>query len=119
MYESKAAGRDTFRCYSAEMNARATAKSDIENALKLAQVRGEFVLHYQPKMQIDSGKWTSVEALIRWNRPGHGLVRAQCLHPRPGRDGPDRSGRRLGHRRGLPADPGMGTRRVWARFRSR
>ena len=41
MYESKAAGRDTWRCYSAEMNARATAKSDIENALKLAQVRGD------------------------------------------------------------------------------
>jgi EAL domain-containing protein (putative c-di-GMP-specific phosphodiesterase class I) len=50
------------------------AKSDIESALRSALARDEFVLHYQPKMQIDSGKWTSAEALIRWNRPGHGLV---------------------------------------------
>jgi diguanylate cyclase (GGDEF)-like protein/PAS domain S-box-containing protein len=81
MYESKTAGRDTYRCYSPEMNARATAKSDIESALKLAQIRDEFVLHYQPKMNIDSGKWTSVEALIRWSRPGHGLVAPNIFVP--------------------------------------
>ena len=74
MYEAKASGRDTFRCYTPEMNARALAKSDVEGALRFAQGRGEFVLHYQPKMEIDSGRWTSVEALIRWNRPGHGFV---------------------------------------------
>jgi diguanylate cyclase (GGDEF)-like protein/PAS domain S-box-containing protein len=74
MYEAKAAGRNTHCCYSAEMNARAVEKSDIESALRGALGRGEFVLHYQPKMQIDSGRWTGVEALIRWNRPGHGLV---------------------------------------------
>jgi diguanylate cyclase (GGDEF)-like protein/PAS domain S-box-containing protein len=74
MYEAKASGRDTCCFYTAEMNARAIAKSDVEGALRFAQGRGEFVLHYQPKMEIDSGKWTSVEALMRWNRPGHGLV---------------------------------------------
>ncbi len=74
MYDAKAAGRDTFRCYSAELNARALAKTDVEGALRFAQDRGEFVLHYQPKMRIDGGGWTGVEALIRWNRPGHGLV---------------------------------------------
>jgi diguanylate cyclase (GGDEF)-like protein/PAS domain S-box-containing protein len=74
MYEAKASGRDTFRHYTPEMNARAIEKSDIESALRGAQGCGEFVLHYQPKMQIDSGTWTGVEALIRWNRPGHGLV---------------------------------------------
>ena len=74
MYEAKAAGRNVFRCYTAEMNARALEKSDLEAALRLAQGRSEFVLHYQPKMDIDSGEWTSVEALIRWHRPGHGLV---------------------------------------------
>ncbi len=82
MYESKAAGRDTFRCYNAEMNARAAEKLDIENALKLALNRKEFVLHYQPKMRIDSGIWTGVEALIRWNRPGHGLVSPCVFVPR-------------------------------------
>jgi diguanylate cyclase (GGDEF)-like protein/PAS domain S-box-containing protein len=74
MYEAKAAGRNTYRCYNAEMVARAREKSDIEGAMRLALGRGEFVLHYQPRVQIDSGRWTSVEALIRWNRPGHGLV---------------------------------------------
>jgi diguanylate cyclase (GGDEF)-like protein/PAS domain S-box-containing protein len=74
MYEAKASGRDTFRNYTPELNARALEKSDIESALRVAQGCGEFVLYYQPKMQIDTGKWTGVEALIRWNRPGHGLV---------------------------------------------
>jgi len=81
MYEAKASGRDTFRCYSAEMNARAMAKADVEAALRFALARDEFVLHYQPKMQIDTGKWTSVEALIRWNRPGHGLVSPAIFIP--------------------------------------
>jgi diguanylate cyclase (GGDEF)-like protein/PAS domain S-box-containing protein len=74
MYDAKASGRGTFRCYTAEMNARALEKSDVEGALRIAQGRDEFTLHYQPKMQIDGGKWTGAEALIRWNRPGHGLV---------------------------------------------
>ncbi len=74
MYEAKAAGRDTVRCYTEEMNSRALEKSDVENALRLALPRNEFVLHYQPKMDIHSGNWTSAEALIRWNRPGHNLV---------------------------------------------
>ena len=74
MYEAKAAGRNAFRCYTAEMNARALEKSDVDGALRLAQGRNEFILHYQPKMDIDSGEWTSVEALLRWRRPGHGLV---------------------------------------------
>jgi predicted signal transduction protein with EAL and GGDEF domain len=74
MYEAKTSGKDTFRCYTAELNARAMEKAEVEGALRLAQGRDEFILHYQPKMQIDSGELTSAEALIRWNRPGHGLV---------------------------------------------
>jgi diguanylate cyclase (GGDEF)-like protein/PAS domain S-box-containing protein len=74
MYEAKASGRDTFRCYVPQMNARATEKLDVEGALRFAQSRNEFVLYFQPKMHILSGKWSGVEALIRWNRPGHGLV---------------------------------------------
>lgn len=81
MYEAKAAGRDTFRSYTAEMNARATAKIDIENALRLALERSEFVLYFQPKMEIDSGEWSSVEALLRWNRPGFGVVPPSLFVP--------------------------------------
>jgi len=74
MYEAKSAGRDTYRFYTAEMNARAQEKHDLENALRKAIAHDEFVLHYQPTMQIDTGQWTGVEALLRWNRPGHGLI---------------------------------------------
>jgi diguanylate cyclase (GGDEF)-like protein/PAS domain S-box-containing protein len=74
LYDAKASGRDTFRRYTAELNSRAIEKADIEGALRCAQGRNEFVLHYQPKMDIDSGQFSSAEALIRWNRPGHGLV---------------------------------------------
>jgi diguanylate cyclase (GGDEF)-like protein/PAS domain S-box-containing protein len=74
LYDAKASGRDTFRCYTAELNARAIEKADVEGALRFAHGRDEFVLHYQPKMHIDSGQLSSAEALIRWNRPGHGLV---------------------------------------------
>ncbi len=74
MYEAKSAGRDTYRFYTAEMNSRAQEKHDLENALRKAIAHNEFVLHYQPTMQINTGQWTGVEALIRWNRPGHGLV---------------------------------------------
>jgi len=74
MYVAKASGRNSFCRYTAEMSTGAMEKADVQGALRLAQGRGEFVLHYQPKMNIDSGQWTSVEALIRWARPGHGLV---------------------------------------------
>ena len=74
MYEAKTSGRNGFRRYTAELSARAMQKSDIEGALRLAQKRDEFLLHYQPKMHIDSGELTSAEALIRWNRPGYGLI---------------------------------------------
>ena len=81
MYRAKEAGRDTYRFYTAEMNARALERLDLENALRKALDRGEFVLHYQPKMRIDDGQWTGVEALLRWNRPGHGLVSPAVFVP--------------------------------------
>lgn len=71
--EARSAG-DTFRFYSTEMNARAFEALELENALRCAHERGEFVLHYQPKMRIATGEWSGVEALLRWDRPGHGLV---------------------------------------------
>jgi diguanylate cyclase (GGDEF)-like protein/PAS domain S-box-containing protein len=74
MYEAKSAGRDTYRFYTAEMNARALERLDLENALRRALERDEFVLHYQPKIAIGSGACTGVEALLRWKRPGIGLV---------------------------------------------
>lgn len=74
MYQSKEAGRDTYRFFTAEMNARAIEKLDQENALRRALDLNEFVLYYQPKVELSMGRITGVEALIRWRRPGHGLI---------------------------------------------
>jgi diguanylate cyclase (GGDEF)-like protein len=74
MYRAKSAGRDTYRFYTAQMNARAIETLDTESALRKALAQDEFVLHYQPKVRIDTGKISGVEALIRWKRPGHGLI---------------------------------------------
>ncbi|KIQ56349.1 putative bifunctional diguanylate cyclase/phosphodiesterase, partial [Pseudomonas fluorescens] len=57
-----------------DMNRRARQQQTIESGLRLALQRKEFVLHYQPKLDLTSGKVVGVEALVRWNRPEHGLV---------------------------------------------
>lgn len=74
MYRSKKAGKDTYRYFTAEMNAQAMEKLDRENALRHALDRNEFILHYQPKVDLVSGRVTGVEALIRWKRSGYGIV---------------------------------------------
>jgi len=56
------------------MNARAMYRLELENSLRHALERGEFRLHYQPKACLVTGRVTGVEALLRWERPGHGLV---------------------------------------------
>ena len=63
-----------YRFFTGEMNATAIKKLDQENALRKALDQNEFVLYYQPKMELIRGRITGVEALIRWNRPGHGLI---------------------------------------------
>jgi diguanylate cyclase (GGDEF)-like protein/PAS domain S-box-containing protein len=74
MYEAKQAGRNGYRFYTEAMNVRARDKLALESALRTAFARREFELHYQPKVCLRSGRWTGVEALLRWQRPGHGLV---------------------------------------------
>jgi diguanylate cyclase (GGDEF)-like protein/PAS domain S-box-containing protein len=74
MYQAKQAGRDTYRYFTAQMNTEVVARLDLEASLRRAIEKDEFVLHYQPKVELSSGRITGVEALIRWNRPGAGLV---------------------------------------------
>jgi len=81
MYRAKEAGRDAFRFFTSEMNAQSLARLDLENALRRAIDNEEFVLHFQPKVHIGTGRISGAEALIRWKRPGHGMVSPALFIP--------------------------------------
>ena len=74
MVRAKEAGRDGYRFFTAGMNVQVLARLDLELALRSALEGGEFVLHYQPKMELNTGRIAGTEALLRWHRPGYGLV---------------------------------------------
>lgn len=74
MYRVKDAGRDGFQLYTEGMSAKALERLEIEAALMRALERQEFVLHYQPLLDLSSGEITGMEALVRWQHPERGLV---------------------------------------------
>jgi diguanylate cyclase (GGDEF)-like protein/PAS domain S-box-containing protein len=73
MYSAKDNGRDQYRFYSPELGSTVARRVELERDLRAAVGTSEFALHYQPKMRRD-GSIAGFEALIRWNRPGVGLV---------------------------------------------
>ena len=74
MYHAKDSGRANYQFFKADMNALAVERQSIEDGLRLAMARQEFVLHYQPNMNLETGAIIGVEALIRWRHPQRGLV---------------------------------------------
>jgi diguanylate cyclase (GGDEF)-like protein len=74
MYHAKEKGRNNYQFFSPEMNVRAVERHNLETALRLALERQEFTLHYQPQVDIRSGKVIGVEALLRWHHPERGLL---------------------------------------------
>ena len=74
MYRAKESGRNTYRFFDEHMNVEATEHLSIRNGLRLALERDEFVLHYQPQIDLRSGLVVGAEALLRWNHPSQGLV---------------------------------------------
>jgi len=74
MVRAKEAGRDGFRFFTSGMNVQVLARLDLELALRGALDGGQFELHYQPKLDLNTGRISGVEALLRWRRPGFGLV---------------------------------------------
>jgi len=74
MYQSKEAGRNTYRFYTEQMNLDVVEHLQIRNNLRKGLAREEFVLHYQPQIDLHSNVVIGAEALIRWNHPEFGLI---------------------------------------------
>lgn len=74
MYHAKETGRNRIEFFENEMNVRVVRRQSMIQAMNEALDRDEFVLHYQPTYDLHTGGIKSVEALIRWQRPAHGLV---------------------------------------------
>ncbi len=74
LYQAKADGRGALRCFLPRMNETLQARIRLEHDLRLAMERQEFVLHYQPQVDLLTGRIAGVEALLRWEHPIRGCV---------------------------------------------
>jgi diguanylate cyclase (GGDEF)-like protein len=74
LYGAKSDGGGMYRFFEPEMDARMKARRTLELALRAALANGEFELYYQPLVDLQKDEVTSCEALLRWQRPGHGMV---------------------------------------------
>ncbi|MBV6324511.1 EAL domain-containing protein [Duganella violaceipulchra] len=74
MYEAKESGRNCFKFYAQEMGRRIEQYVEMENALRVALEQQQFEVYYQPKVNLCSGRFSGVEALVRWNHPQNGMV---------------------------------------------
>jgi diguanylate cyclase (GGDEF)-like protein len=74
MQRVKTAGGNAFQYYAAAMTRDATERVELEGALRVAPERGELALHYQPQVEIASGRISGLEALMRWSHPQRGSI---------------------------------------------
>lgn len=81
MYHAKSIGKDTFKFYQAEMNARALERVSLESDLRHALQDGLLELHYQPQFDCVSGQLTGAEALLRWQHPERGAISPAVFVP--------------------------------------
>ncbi len=81
MYRAKDLGRNTYQFYAATMNHKALEALEVENGLRRALAQNEFVLYYQPLVDVSTGTVFGLEALIRWQHPELGLLRPDRFIP--------------------------------------
>jgi diguanylate cyclase (GGDEF)-like protein/PAS domain S-box-containing protein len=74
MYHAKSQGRNNFQFYAKALTARSAQRLSLESALRKALPQSELELHYQPQVDLPTGRVVGAEALLRWRRTGHGLV---------------------------------------------
>jgi diguanylate cyclase (GGDEF)-like protein len=80
-YRAKTAGRGRVELFDEALRRQLDAQADMENAARAGLAAGEFVLHYQPVLNLGTGGLEGYEALIRWQRPGHGLLTPDAFIP--------------------------------------
>ncbi len=81
MYRAKQDGKNTYRFYSEVEGEQDTARLELEQQLRRAVERREFVMYYQPQVSIDTSEVVGVEALLRWQHPEHGIVEPKLFIP--------------------------------------
>jgi len=81
MYRAKALGKARYEVFDTQMHARARALLEMETDLRRAAERGEFRLHYQPLVTLETGRITGFEAVVRWQHPVHGLIGPAAFIP--------------------------------------
>ena len=81
MYHAKRCGRNNFQFFSPEMDAAARRRLSVETGLRRALEQGEFVIEYQPQINIETGLVIGAEALIRWRSPTMGLIQPKDFIP--------------------------------------
>jgi len=74
MYQAKESGKNTFQFYTGEMHTQVRKRLELENGLRHALVENEFILEYQPKLDIKTDTLVGFEALIRWQHPTLGII---------------------------------------------
>jgi diguanylate cyclase (GGDEF)-like protein/PAS domain S-box-containing protein len=74
MYRAKETGRNNFQFYTSDMSSKFVARLQTQGSLRRALDRNEFRLHYQPKLDLQSGRLIGLEALIRWDCPDKGMI---------------------------------------------
>jgi len=74
MYEAKKRGGDRFQYYSSALNTKLAQREELEIGLRHALVRDEFLLHYQPRIDVATGRLIGLEALLRWQHPRFGML---------------------------------------------
>ncbi len=74
MYRAKDMGRNNYQLFTPSMNEKANRRLEMENDMRFALKHDEFVIYYQPRIHLRSGKINGVEALVRWNKPNQGIV---------------------------------------------
>ena len=111
LYRAKVDGRSSHRFFTDAMDAEVRSRVRLSTELREAINGNQLFLEYQPQVDVETGRVTGVEALVRWQHPSRGVLSAKRVHPGRRRDGPHCGARSLGREGSLPA--GQGVARRW------